>query len=309
MLSGSVPFPESSKSEKRKDHQKTEPKPIVCPGVPAGLAQAAYKMMAKKPGDRFQSARECAEALTPYVDVSSASLPNLKATVDWDGSVMTIIPVDRRRKRFVKWVTIAALLVLVSAGLGFGVAQFFNGDDGKDTNPSNGDRRIAKKTAPENSTPGKTNGGKQKPASNPQQSKPDSWVLTVAKDGSGQFKSINAALEKVKPGMTIRVLDDAVYPERIFLNSPSRQSGITLESPKRATLVTESADTLIKIEGVPDITIRGFRLSAAHQDGNVTLVNVRMPTSGLMLDELDFTSSIGHLYNGVEVHGVVVESA
>lgn len=108
MLAGRVPFPGTSLSQKQQDHEKKPPDPVEesAPNVPAGLAQAVYKMMAKKPADRFQSAKECAEALTPYVAASSASLPNISGTVEWEGSQLTIVTGDVRRRRAMRWVTI-----------------------------------------------------------------------------------------------------------------------------------------------------------------------------------------------------------
>ncbi|MFQ5733354.1 MAG: protein kinase [Planctomycetaceae bacterium] len=301
MLTGRAPFPGSSLSEKQRAHQKTEPAPIASPGVPAGLAQAVYKMMAKTPADRFQSARECAEALTPYVDVSSASLPNMNATVDWDGSVMTIVTAARRRRRFAKWATIAALLVLLSGGLGFGVSQFFGGDVATDGNEPIGDRRIAKNSGPEKSNPGKTNDGgvpgNGKPAQKLQRPKPDPWVLTVAKDGSGQFKTITAALDKVKPGMTIHLRDDAEYEEQLVLTS--RHSGVTIVADRGATLVDKTAKSIaIRVTNVEDLTIRGLRIALKSQ--RQTGVGLTGDCYGTVFQDVEFIASRTRECNGVE---------
>ena len=58
LISGTVPFPGSSFSEKADAHAKKEPIPLEerCPEVPAGLAFVVSKMMAKHPADRFQTA-------------------------------------------------------------------------------------------------------------------------------------------------------------------------------------------------------------------------------------------------------------
>src|SRR5438128_8203415 len=75
MVAGQVPFPGSSLSEKYDAHEHKEPTPVeeLCPDVPGGLALVIRRMMAKRPGDRFQSAKEVAEALGPYVAGSSPS--------------------------------------------------------------------------------------------------------------------------------------------------------------------------------------------------------------------------------------------
>jgi hypothetical protein len=53
----------------------------------------------------------------------------------------------------------------------------------------------------------------------------DEWlkgrkVLTVAQDGSGQFKSIQAALDALQPGEAVEVLDRGPYRETLSLNAP-----------------------------------------------------------------------------------------
>ena len=59
--------------------------------------------------------------------------------------------------------------------------------------------------------------------------------LTVAQDGTGQCESIGEALDKVKAGETIRVLDAATYVEDLELHRPGQHQGITLEAVKGAT--------------------------------------------------------------------------
>src|SRR5262249_23496695 len=60
LLSGRVPFPGSSLSEKIDAHRRKEPTPLeeLCPDVCPGLARVIERMMAKRPGDRYQSAGE-----------------------------------------------------------------------------------------------------------------------------------------------------------------------------------------------------------------------------------------------------------
>jgi hypothetical protein len=65
------------------------------------------------------------------------------------------------------------------------------------------------------------------------------WLLTVAQDGSAQFKSINEALEQASPGMTVAILDSAEYEESLLLNLPSRHNGLSLVAARGATLVND----------------------------------------------------------------------
>lgn len=51
-------------------------------------------------------------------------------------------------------------------------------------------------------------------------------ILTVAQDGSGQFKTIQAALNALQTGQVVKVLDHGPYRERIELQSPPPDIGL-----------------------------------------------------------------------------------
>jgi eukaryotic-like serine/threonine-protein kinase len=70
MLTGKVPFPSPSLSEKLFGHQSVEPEPVnqLVPGVPEGLAEVVRQMMKKSPDERYASPKDLAQALEPYVD-------------------------------------------------------------------------------------------------------------------------------------------------------------------------------------------------------------------------------------------------
>lgn len=51
-------------------------------------------------------------------------------------------------------------------------------------------------------------------------------ILTVAQDGSGQFKTIQAALDALQSGQVVTVLDRGPYRERIELQSPPPDIGL-----------------------------------------------------------------------------------
>jgi serine/threonine protein kinase len=110
LIAGGVPFPGSSLSEKVKAHETKEAPPLeaVCPDMPAGLALAVRRMMAKRPADRFQSMAEVAEALAPYVATSSPSFPHIRTSATWDGSRLAPAP---RRRRAVTWLVAGVLLL------------------------------------------------------------------------------------------------------------------------------------------------------------------------------------------------------
>jgi serine/threonine protein kinase len=66
LLSGRVPFPGGSLTEKLLRHNLDEPTPVekLRPEVPAAVAAMVAKLMAKKPGDRYQTPTEAVAALT-----------------------------------------------------------------------------------------------------------------------------------------------------------------------------------------------------------------------------------------------------
>src|SRR5262249_33908306 len=104
LLTGQVPFPGSSLSEKFRAHEIREPVAVeeLCPDIPGGLALVVQRMMAKRPEDRFQTAQEVVEALAPHVASSSGSFQSLKNTASWHAGQLTLT--DHRPKRRRRWV-------------------------------------------------------------------------------------------------------------------------------------------------------------------------------------------------------------
>jgi WD40 repeat protein/serine/threonine protein kinase len=79
LLTGQVPFPGGTLTEKLLKHQLDAPRPIqeLRPETPAELVGLVAKLMAKKPEDRFQKAAEVADALERWTD------PRLDAVCAW----------------------------------------------------------------------------------------------------------------------------------------------------------------------------------------------------------------------------------
>jgi hypothetical protein len=247
LVTGQVPFPGSSLTEKYEAHEKNEPRPLeeLCPEAPAGVALAVRRMMAKRPADRFQTAQEAAEALVPCVSSASLAFAHLKTRADWDGSrLMMTFPGARRRRPWLLLAGVIAAALLLT--LGFLGGKLSRGWERSDAPTSAADNRRdegAKPVAPAVAD-----------------------VLTVAQDGTGQFRSLGEALAAVKPGMNVRVLDDATYVEAVMLALPSRYAGITLEAPRGATLAAPPrVRYLFFIGNVPQVTLRGFRLRAGAE--------------------------------------------
>jgi serine/threonine protein kinase len=295
LISGTVPFPGSSFSEKADAHAKKEPIPLEerCPEVPTGLAFVVSKMMAKHPADRFQTAREVAEALAPYIAGASHSAILLRQTMRFHAGQLTL-RAPSRRKRLLAWAGAAlatacflGLLILTCKDIflaGFPLSQ---------------DDRQAQSRGP---------GTQASAPSTPEVVTIDNG-LTVAKDGTGQFRTIGAALDKIKPGQTIRVLDDATYAEALTIDDPEKHHGIVLETGKRATLeLASTARRVVLIQNVGTIKLRGFRFHAqgVQEFTGQAFVEVMGRCPGVVLANLDCRSA-GQM-NGIRLQDLRIRA-
>jgi hypothetical protein len=285
LLSGRVPFPGSSLSEKLNAHEMRDPPPLeeLCPEAPVGLVLVVQQMMAKVPAGRYDNAGLVAEALAPFVAGSSASFRDLKTTGVWRSGTLTVPKrpawSGRRPLYWAGALLLAALLV--GAGVVLGALGRPNTPPPA-TPPVNG---VADNQGP------------------PQTPEPPAAadVLTVARTGPARFRTIGEALEAVRPGQTIRVLDAETYREAVVFNRPQSQRGVTLEAAQKAVLeLTVNRGELVQLHGVRGVTLRGFRL-AARGTGSCALV-FRGDCSGARLERLSFESADGG-YSGLEVSG------
>jgi serine/threonine-protein kinase len=282
LLTGQVPFPGSSLTEKAQAHEEQAPPPIAvrCPEAPAGLVFVVQRMLAKRPADRFQTAGELAEALGPYVASSSASLPRLQRTTSWQGSQLSFTvprPPRRRRRWALAGVASVALLALALA-LYFGPGLFRRAES------SSGNDAAA-------------------PAQPEVVTIPNGF--TVAKNGTGQFTTIGQALANVnRPGTTILILDDAVYREVVHIQNRRLHEGLTLESPHRATVeFPRDARIGLLIFNVPRVTVRGLNL---HANVQVACVGVGALSPGVVLDSLRCYSDSPVSTTGLDLDGLTL---
>ncbi len=75
LLSGHVPFPGNTLSQKIAARLHSEPKPLegLRPDLPPGLVAVVRRMMAKRPEDRYRTPAEAAAALQPFCQPPPAS--------------------------------------------------------------------------------------------------------------------------------------------------------------------------------------------------------------------------------------------
>jgi len=117
----------------------------------------------------------------------------------------------------------------------------------------------------------------------------DPRVLTVSRRPAdkARFNTIGAALDAAEEGMTVRVIDDAVYEE--FLWITTRHAGVTLEAAGHATVrgLPDKTD-VVDMRNVPRFTLRGL-----HFIGKKHVIHIEGHCPGTVLDRLDVTGN-GH---------------
>jgi phosphate ABC transporter phosphate-binding protein len=77
MLTGQVPFPDRTATEKMIAHRLRAPAPVseICPRVPPGILAVLERMMAKEPADRYQTPAEVVTALAACIKGPVAAPP------------------------------------------------------------------------------------------------------------------------------------------------------------------------------------------------------------------------------------------
>lgn len=154
MLAGEPPFKGKSPFEVALQHVQTEPVPLadVRPDLPPELCATVARMMAKKPDDRYQTAREVLRDLTRLREgfsstmaqaalAQSASSSSTQVRPAPSGATSTVVdlqPLPRSPNHWGRWLMIATLL-LVAGSIGAAIhwktnpRKFANG--GADAQP------------------------------------------------------------------------------------------------------------------------------------------------------------------------------
>jgi hypothetical protein len=123
LLTGQVPFPGGTGTEKLLQHHMEEARPVeqLRPEVPLGLATVVRKLMAKRPDDRYQTPAELVAALSAALADSrlpSAITTKIAVPPSLHGAVTRKIPVLRPPRGRRRWAGVAALgLVMLLGGL------------------------------------------------------------------------------------------------------------------------------------------------------------------------------------------------
>jgi serine/threonine protein kinase len=244
------------------------PRPIreVNPDVPDWLAAVVDRLLAKEPAQRFQSAAELAEVLGQRLAQVQQSRLTPAAPPERPAAQAQAAPqVPRKRRRL----AVAAVLLglgVVAASLGI----------------------VAYLAWPSTNRERAPDGPREQP------DPPGPPVLTVSQkpEGGGRFRTIGDALDNVEPGMTIRVLDDAVYEE--YLQISKQHNRVVLEAKGKAAIRRlPEKHQAVWLHGVSDFTLRGFRFPSPPDKGAHAQVYVSGRCPGVVLDRLDMTTG-GH---------------
>jgi serine/threonine-protein kinase len=128
MLSGQAPFRGENAFEVALQHVQTQAKPLeeIRSDLPPALCAIVFKMMAKKPDDRYQTCRDVIRDLARIHDgVSGAPSSEtgamlVSAARASSPSIPTLVCPALRKRRWLPWLVAASLLI--SAGVGAGLA-------------------------------------------------------------------------------------------------------------------------------------------------------------------------------------------
>jgi serine/threonine protein kinase len=263
MLTGRVPFQGDDLLGTLSQVLTKPPQPPrqLQAGVPASLEAVCLKCLEKAAADRYSSAAAVADDLERFL-----------------GDEPVHVLKRRRLPRRVWWAAAAAAL-FVAASL---LSALWPAGGTPSVSPDPLDARM---------TEPKT----RLPAGDPR-------VLTVSQrpqDG-GQFRTINEALDRVKPKMTIQVLDDADYEEALLISRPEQHREVVLEAKGKATIRKVAGKTgMVWIRGVPGFTLRGFRFVSGREPHAQVHISGRCP--GVIVDRLDMACEAHHCIELVDV--------
>jgi serine/threonine protein kinase len=221
------------------------------PAVPRFVGEIIDRLLQKDPAKRYQSAAEVADVLRSHMTLLNAAatdeIPELLRT-----GIRQRSPRKLRSALFIAAAVLSSVAALV----------WITRRDSPRRTDEQGDRPGAAITV-EDTQPGRL------PASAPAGEK--SPLVTVARNGSAGFRSINEALRHVAPGGRVVVLDDAEYDEAVVVRDATAHAGIQLIAEGRAVLRSSAPVSVIRLHAVPGVHISGFKIIAAQAQHAIEL--------------------------------------
>ncbi len=206
--------------------------------IPRFLGDLIVRLLEKDRRQRYQSAAEVADVLSRHLTTFNAAptdeIPRLLRQ-----GMGHKAPPKRRLRQIISVAAVAGL----AAAIGFVASN--RSDEHSGGGPSNHGRPASTpatgkqpqsdvENAVTASTGGATTGATPVVVPAPIEK---SASVTVAADGSGDFRSITDALAHVLPGGKVLVLDDAEYAEPVVVRDPHAFSGVHLISQRQQSAV------------------------------------------------------------------------
>ena len=224
----------------------------LAPRIPPALSAIVGKLLEKDPARRYQSA----EDLHTDLQRLQSSLGHGASTISYPIRALT-----RVRRPALRRIGTAAVAVLAAALIGMAVLHFWPSADANHAAPPTTATAVA---APRR-------------------------ILRVDQGGSADYRTIKEALAAAGSDATIRVLGVGTYHEAVAVVDPANR-GLVLEAPSHAILETpqEESQTVVRIEGVPGVTLRGFQIKTTTMQFGAT---VSGSVNGLVIDDVHFTQT------------------
>lgn len=211
----------------------------VDPAVPEFLSDLVDRLLQKHPDDRYQAADEVAGVLQQYLAALNQA-PSDQVQAILQGRLPGLRRRRVRRRPPARAVGVVLGGAFGAVALGAMAAKSWWRDTGVD--PGGGASPALALALPADPAPR------------------GAHTVTVAQAPGADCRTLGAALARVAPGGTVRVLDDAVYEEPVALNDAARWRDLRLVSERRATLAAPGSFTVLLLADTPGVVVRGFRI-------------------------------------------------
>ncbi len=264
-VTGRSPFSSQQFAESISQIVAHEPQPLSQSphGVPVIISKIVSRLIEKDPQKRYQSAAEVAqEVRNALKSISEGNVLEMAETI-------RLTTISKPSYRF--FTAVGGGLCLIALAL-FWTRGWWQGDEGQQAGQGNDVLLNVAELLP---------------------------LVKVSQGGEAPFSSIGEALQHVEPGGTVQVLDDGLYREQLLLDNPDRHNGLTIEALRGAKIIgVDDEATLVTMQGVQDVLLRGFRLQSQGEKQQTILLR---ECQGIRLEDLDITQEKTRAIPAVEI--------